>query len=182
MHLHRLTFGSLVDNVFSSKYCCAWLITMTKAHWLTTATNSNRNGSPVSFHVLTAPVKEFKKVNNSISRVIRVLIDKQRILSEVWDGSTTELTQKREGQSTKMPYVCPYILAGKYFGFNTFSKTKYFFTLVTAKHFLLHIFQSLLLIHQSRSDRCLFSFFFFFFCYSGCREYPDLLAASRPGE
>ncbi len=24
-------------------------------------------------------------------------------------GSTTELTQKREGQSTKMPYVRPYI-------------------------------------------------------------------------
>ncbi len=24
-------------------------------------------------------------------------------------GSTTELTQKREGQSTKMPYVLPYI-------------------------------------------------------------------------
>ncbi len=38
--------------------------------------NSNRNGSPLSFHVLTAPSKEFKTVNNSISRVIRVLIDK----------------------------------------------------------------------------------------------------------
>ncbi len=25
-------------------------------------------------------------------------------------GSTTELTQEREGQSTKMPYVRPYIL------------------------------------------------------------------------
>ncbi len=25
-------------------------------------------------------------------------------------GSITELTQKREGQSTKMPYVCPNIL------------------------------------------------------------------------
>ncbi len=38
--------------------------------------NSNRNGSPLSFQVLTAPAKEFKTVNNSISRVIRVLIDK----------------------------------------------------------------------------------------------------------
>ncbi len=50
---------------------------MTKsALTVTTATNSNRNGSPVRFHVLTAPVKELKKVNNSISRVIRVLIAK----------------------------------------------------------------------------------------------------------
>ncbi len=41
------------------------------------ATNWNRNGSPLSFQVLTAPAKEFKTVNNSISRVmIRVLIDK----------------------------------------------------------------------------------------------------------
>ncbi len=38
--------------------------------------NSNRNGSPLSCQVLTAPAKEFKTVNNSISRVIRVLIDK----------------------------------------------------------------------------------------------------------
>ncbi len=30
----------------------------------------------LSFQVLTAPAKEFKTVNNSISRVIRVLIDK----------------------------------------------------------------------------------------------------------
>ncbi len=28
-------------------------------------------------------------------------------------GSTTELTQKREGQSTKMPYVRPYIDTNK---------------------------------------------------------------------
>ncbi len=28
-------------------------------------------------------------------------------------GSTTELTQKREGQSTKMPYVRPYIYTNK---------------------------------------------------------------------
>ncbi len=32
--------------------------------------------SPLSFQVWTAPAKEFKTVNNSISRVIRVLIDK----------------------------------------------------------------------------------------------------------
>ncbi len=38
--------------------------------------NSNRNGSPLSCQVLTVPAKEFKTVNNSISRVIRVLIDK----------------------------------------------------------------------------------------------------------
>ncbi len=31
---------------------------------------------PLSFQVLTAPAKEFKTVNNSISRVIWVLIDK----------------------------------------------------------------------------------------------------------
>ncbi len=31
---------------------------------------------PLSFQVLTAPAKEFKTVNNSISRVIRVLMDK----------------------------------------------------------------------------------------------------------
>ncbi len=28
-------------------------------------------------------------------------------------GSTTELTQKRKGQSTKMPYVRPYIYTNK---------------------------------------------------------------------
>ncbi len=37
---------------------------------------SHRNGTPVSFQVLIAPAKEFKAVNNSISRVIRVMIDK----------------------------------------------------------------------------------------------------------
>ncbi len=31
---------------------------------------------PLSCQVLTAPAKKFKTVNNSISRVIRVLIDK----------------------------------------------------------------------------------------------------------
>ncbi len=31
---------------------------------------------PLSCQVLTVPAKEFKTVNNSISRVIRVLIDK----------------------------------------------------------------------------------------------------------
>ncbi len=40
------------------------------------ATNSNRNGTQVGFQVLTAPAKEFKMINNSISRVIRVIIDK----------------------------------------------------------------------------------------------------------
>ncbi len=68
----------------------------------------------IEMEVLTGPVKEFKKVNNSISRVIRLLIDKQRILfSEVWDGVDYELTQKREGQSTKFPYVRPYIYTNK---------------------------------------------------------------------
>ncbi len=62
----------------------------------------NRNGSPVSFHVLTAPVKELKKVNNSISRVIRVLIDKQRILfSEVWDGVDNRTNTKTRGSKYK---------------------------------------------------------------------------------
>ncbi len=64
----RLTFAvSLVDNAFSSKYCC---VPRQRAHWLTTAINSNRNGSPVRFHFLTAPAIEFKTVNNSISTVI----------------------------------------------------------------------------------------------------------------
>ncbi len=68
----------------------------------TTATNSNRNGSPVSFHILTAPVKEFKTVNNSISRVIRVLIDKQRILfSLVWDGVNHRTNTKTRGSKYK---------------------------------------------------------------------------------
>ncbi len=31
---------------------------------------------PVGFQVLTAPAKEFKTINNSFSRVIRVMIDK----------------------------------------------------------------------------------------------------------
>ncbi len=43
---------------------------------LLTTTNSNRNGTPGSFSVLTAPAKEFKAVNNSISRMIRVMITK----------------------------------------------------------------------------------------------------------
>ncbi len=34
----------------------------------------NRNRIPVCFQVLTAPAKEFKTINNSISRVIRVMI------------------------------------------------------------------------------------------------------------
>ncbi len=94
--------GSLVDNVFSSK-SVAHGLTMTKSaltyhsHY-----NLNRNGSPVSFHVLTAPVKELKKVNNSISRVIRVLIDKQRILfSEVWDGVDNRTNTKTRGSKYK---------------------------------------------------------------------------------
>ncbi len=76
MHLQTYLRGSLVDNVFSSKYCCAWLITMTKSALTYHPTNWNTNGSPLSFQVLTAPAKELKTVNNSISRVIRVLIDK----------------------------------------------------------------------------------------------------------
>ena len=32
---------------------------------------------PTTFRVLTAPAKEFKAINNSISRVIWVMIDKQ---------------------------------------------------------------------------------------------------------
>ncbi len=64
--------------------------------------NSNRNGSRVSFQVLTGPVKEFKTVNNSISRVIRVLIDKQRILfSEVWDGVDHRTNTKMRGSKYK---------------------------------------------------------------------------------
>ncbi len=42
----------------------------------TTATNSNRNGTPISFRVLTAPAKEFKAVHNSVSKVIRVMVAK----------------------------------------------------------------------------------------------------------
>ncbi len=82
----------------------------------TTATNSNRNGSPVSFHVLTAPAKEFKAVNNSISKMIRVMIDKQRILfSEVWDGVEHRTNTKSRGyKSTKMTYIRPNIYINKY--------------------------------------------------------------------
>ncbi len=43
---------------------------------LINATNPNRNGTPVGFQVLTAPAKEFKTINNSISTVIGVKIDK----------------------------------------------------------------------------------------------------------
>ncbi len=67
MHLQTYLRGSLVDNVFSSKYCCARLITMTKS---ALTYHRHRNGSPLSFQVLTAPAKEFKTVNNSISRVM----------------------------------------------------------------------------------------------------------------
>ncbi len=42
---------------------------------MTKATNSNRNGAPISFCILTAP-KEFKAVYNSISKVIRVMVAK----------------------------------------------------------------------------------------------------------
>ncbi len=62
MHLHETYLrGSLVDNVFSSKYCCAQLITMTKSALTYTTANSNRNGSPLSFHVLSAPEKNSKR-------------------------------------------------------------------------------------------------------------------------
>ena len=51
---------------------------------ITTTTNPNRNDTPVSFLVLTAPTKEFKAINNSISRTIRVIIDNEGIVfSEV---------------------------------------------------------------------------------------------------
>ncbi len=62
----------------------------------------HRNGSPLSFQVLTAPAKEFKTVNHSISWVIRVLIDKQRILfSEVWDGVGNRTNTKTRGSKYK---------------------------------------------------------------------------------
>ncbi len=66
----------------------------------------------VSFLDLTAPAREFKAVNNSISEVIQVMIDNQRILfSEVWDGAKHRANAKvREGQSTKWhTYVKTYI-------------------------------------------------------------------------
>ncbi len=57
---------------------------------------------PLSFQVLTAPAKEFKKVNNLISRVIWVLIDKQKILlSEVWDGVDNRTNTKTRGSKYK---------------------------------------------------------------------------------
>ncbi len=75
---------------------------MTKSALTYTATNLNRNGSPLSFQVLTASANEFKKVNNSISRVKRVLIDKQRILfSEVWDGVDNRTNTKTRGTKYK---------------------------------------------------------------------------------
>ncbi len=43
---------------------------------LTTVTNSNKNGAAISFLVLTAPAKQFKAVNNSISKAIRVMVAK----------------------------------------------------------------------------------------------------------
>ncbi len=94
---------SLVGNEFSSKYCCIGLITMTNSYLLITTTNSNRNETPLSFLVLTTPAKEFKVVKNSISRIIWVMVDHQRILfSEVWDGvKHPAYTKIREGQSTK---------------------------------------------------------------------------------
>ncbi len=49
---------------------------MTNSVLTYTATNSNRNGAPISFCVLTAPAKEFKAVNNSISKVIWVMVAK----------------------------------------------------------------------------------------------------------
>ncbi len=56
--------------------------------------NSNRNGSPLSF----APAKEFKTVNNSTSRVIRVLIDKpEDSVVQFGTGSNAERTQNTRG-------------------------------------------------------------------------------------
>ncbi len=87
-----------MDNAFSSKYCCVWLITMPKSALTYHRHYSNRNRSPVR----TAPVKEFKTVNNSISRVIRVLIDKQRIpFSEVWDRVDHRTNTKTRGSKYK---------------------------------------------------------------------------------
>ncbi len=49
------------------------------------------------------PAKQFKAVNNSISKVIRVMIANPGILfSEVWDGDEHGANTKiHEGQSTK---------------------------------------------------------------------------------
>ncbi len=73
----RFTFYvNLVNNEFSSNYVAYRFIIMTKSALVSITINSNRKGTPVSFQVVTAPAKEFKMVNNSISRVIRVMIDK----------------------------------------------------------------------------------------------------------
>ncbi len=51
----------LVDNEFSSKYCCVGLIGMTNIVLLNTATNSDRTGTLLSFLVLTDPQKNSKQ-------------------------------------------------------------------------------------------------------------------------
>ncbi len=95
----RLTFVvTLVDNEFSSKYCCVGLTTMTNSI-LSLLIRIERELQ----YVFTAPAKEFKALINSISRVIRVMIDNRRILfSEVWDGVEHRVNIKvQEGRSTK---------------------------------------------------------------------------------
>ncbi len=65
----------------------------------TTVTNSNRNGTPVGFQLLSAPAKEFKTINNSISRVIQ--INQRILLSEVWDGVDHRTNTKMLGSKYK---------------------------------------------------------------------------------
>ncbi len=61
-----------------------------------------------------APAKEFKTVNNSISRVIQVLIDHQRTLfSAIWDGVDHITNTKTRGSKYKMTYIRPYIYTNK---------------------------------------------------------------------
>ncbi len=66
---------------------------------------------------LPAPAKEFKAVNNSISKVIRVMVAKSEdSVSEVWDGSNgsnAERTQKYGGSKYKMTYIRPNIYIKK---------------------------------------------------------------------
>ncbi len=67
-------------------------------------------------------------------------------------------------------------MAGKYFGFNTFSKTKYIFYIGNSK--TLSAAYLPILFHQSKSDRCLFSSSFFFLLVAESTLATDLLAAS----
>ena len=69
------------------------------------ATNPNRNGTPVGFQVLTAPVKEFKRINHKISTVIGV--KPKTLFSEVWEGWTTKQTQKYTKVKVQMTCIFP---------------------------------------------------------------------------